>query len=81
MKKPYIKPVMAFESLALSASAGTGAGCGLLATNSPEYICPVLDPSTGWTIFSELGVCNITPADNDEVCYDVPLANSNVFGS
>lgn len=81
MKKPYIRPVMAFESLALSASAGTGAGCGLLATNSPEYVCPVTDPESGWTLFSSYDNCMMIPPSNDEICYDIPLANNNVFGS
>ena len=79
MKKSYIKPAIAFESLAITANVSSG--CYLLATNSAEYVCPVIDEESGWTIFSDYAVCVIVPETNDQVCYDIPLAGSNIFSS
>jgi hypothetical protein len=74
-----MKPTIAFESLAVAANVSSG--CALLSTNSAEYICPVVDEEAGWTIFSDYAVCTMVPESNDQVCYDIPIANSNVFSS
>ncbi|MBO5858237.1 MAG: hypothetical protein J6R20_00455 [Clostridia bacterium] len=79
MKKSYTKPIITFESLAVSANVS--AGCSLLGTNSAEYVCPVIDEEAGWTIFSNYTICMITPQPGDTICYDIPLANSHVFSS
>lgn len=79
MKKLYIKPAITFESLAVTAAVASG--CALLGTNSAEYQCPVIDEESGWTLFSSNAICMITPAPDDTICYDIPLANSNVFQS
>lgn len=79
MKKSYIKPIMTFESLALSANVASG--CAFLSTNSAEYVCPVTDAESGWVIFSDYVNCAIVPENNDAICYDIPFANSNVFSS
>jgi hypothetical protein len=79
LKKIYKKPMVAFESLALSASIS--AGCAYISTNSAEYICPVTDEESGWTIFADTTVCNVTPRPGETICYDIPIANSNVFES
>ncbi len=79
MKKSYIKPAITFESLAVSANVSSG--CSLLGTNSAEYQCPVIDEESGWTIFSNNTICMIMPEPDDTICYDIPLANSNVFSS
>ena len=78
MKKSYIKPIIAFESLAVSANVA--AGCALISTNNADYVCPVIDEESGWTLFSE-APCMIMPDPDDTICYDIPLANSNVFVS
>jgi hypothetical protein len=79
LKKSYIKPAIAFESLAVTANVSSG--CYLLGTNSAEYVCPVIDEESGWTIFSNTAQCMFIPGPNDTICYDIPLANSNVFSS
>ena len=79
MKKSYIKPTITFESLAVSSSVA--AGCALISTNTAEYMCPVIDEESGWTIFSDNAVCMFMPGPGDTICYDIPLANSNIFES
>ena len=79
MKKPYNKPIIAFESLAITANVSSG--CYLLGTNSADYVCPVIDEESGWTLFSNYANCMYIPGPNDTICYDIPLANSNVFSS
>lgn len=79
MKKSYMKPTIAFESL--SVTANVASGCAFLSTNSAEYTCPIVDEESGWTIFSDYAVCMMVPESNDQVCYDIPIANSNVFSS
>ena len=79
MKKPYNKPTITFEGLALSTNIA--AGCAFISTNSAEYICPVIDEESGWTIFSDKAVCMMAPKPGDTICYDIPLANSNIFES
>ncbi len=79
MKKPYNKPTITFESLALSTNIA--AGCAFISTNSAEYMCPVIDEESGWTIFSDKAVCMMNPKPGDTICYDIPLANSNIFES
>ena len=79
MKKSYIKPAIAFESLAITANVSSG--CTLIGTTNAEYVCPVIDEESGWTIFSNNGQCMMTPGPNDTICYDIPLANTSVFAS
>lgn len=79
MKKSYIKPVLTFENLAISANVASG--CAFLSTNAAEYVCPVLDTETGWVLFSDYSVCEMELNHGDTICYDIPLANANVFSS
>lgn len=79
MKKAYNKPVIMFESLAMSANVS--AGCTLLGTVNADYVCPVIDEESGWTLFSNYANCMYVPGPNDTICYDIPLANSSVFSS
>lgn len=80
MKKRYIKPQIVFESFELSSNIA--AGCSLLSSPSAAYVCPVTDPELGFTIFASNSVCDfIPPGDHDQICYDVPLASTNVFES
>lgn len=79
MKKSYIKPAITFESLVITANVSSG--CYLIGTNNAEYVCPVIDEEAGWTIFSDPANCIFIPGKNDTICYDIPLANGNVFSS
>ena len=79
MKKSYMKPVLTFENLAISANVASG--CALLCTTPVEYTCPVLDPESGWTIFSDPTVCFWDLQPGDTICYDIPLVDANVFSS
>ena len=78
MAKQYVKPLITFEKLAISANGS--AGCAFEAEFAP-FTCPVHIP--GWgdeTIFIE-NVCVWYGADDDSICYHVPTASSNIFGS
>lgn len=79
MKKQYIKPIITFDSLAVSANISSG--CAFLASNQAEYQCPIIDEESGWTIFSDLRNCMMMPTPGDTICYDIPFAASNVFES
>ena len=79
MKKQYVKPVITFDSLAMSANISSA--CSLLSSNFAEYVCAVEDPESGWTIFSDPAVCMMVPGPGDTICYDIPFAGSNVFES
>ena len=76
MKKRYVKPLISFESLALSSDLS--AGCSFNVT-FPEFVCPVLIPEWGETVFTA-ATCDWS---NDEyyICYHVPTMTTNVFGS
>lgn len=80
MKKRYEKPKIVYESFELS--SGIAAGCELLSTPLAAYVCPVTDPEMGATIFASDAICDFSaPGDFDQICYDVPLENHNVFSS
>ena len=79
MKKQYIKPTITFDSLAVSANISSG--CSWLSGNQAEYTCPIEDPESGWTIFSDSALCLMMPGAGDTICYDIPFAGSNVFES
>lgn len=76
MKKPYSAPLINLQSLS---AGGLSTAC---AFNTPVAmtVCPVEIPEwDGETVFSDYGTCDWTP--NDNVCYDVPTAASNIFES
>ncbi len=79
MKKSYMKPLITFEALSLS--SGISSGCALSSTNSAEYMCPVVDEESGWTVFADNAVCMMIAGPNDRYCYHVPVENYNVFES
>ncbi len=82
MKKPYIKPQIAYESFQLSTSIA--ASCALLGSVAAQYVCPVEDPDSGFLIFADglTSPCDTVPVGgNDSVCYDIPVANWNVLHS
>ena len=80
MKKKYESPKIVFESFRLSTSIA--ASCDFLSTNQSPFVCPVIIPDNGITIFTNSSACDYTaPGNNDQICYDVPLENHNVFSS
>lgn len=75
-KRKYIKPTIDFESLAMSSELH--ASCSLDITFA-EWVCPILIPEWGETIFQEWN-CDWSN-DTNYVCYHVPTMSTNVFGS
>ena len=76
MSKNYQKPNIAFQKLAMSADLS--AGCSMNVSFA-EFDCPIMIPEWGETVFTSSN-CDWS---NDEiyVCYHVPTAGTNVFGS
>ena len=76
MAKNYVKPNIAFQKLAMRSELSVG--CTMDITFA-EFVCPILIPEWGETVFTQ----NTCDWSNDQyyVCYHVPTAGSNVFGS
>lgn len=76
MKKKYVAPDILFESLALSTDIS--AGCAWISNQEP-LACPI---NTDWgdTLIAS-GICSVIPGNEDQFCYHVPVADTNVFGS
>ena len=76
MAKPYSKPSIAFQPLTMGMDLS--AGCAFKSLFA-EFICPIMIEEWGETIFTE----NVCDWSNDDfyVCYHVPTATLNVFGS
>lgn len=73
-KLTYMKPTFQFHQIPLATAA---VSCSISAAFQ-EYTCPVTVPEWGMTIFTDTD-CDM---DNpDQVCYHVPTASYNVFGS
>ena len=72
----YSKPTIAFQKL--SVSADISAGCSMQVSFA-EFSCPIMIPEWGETVFT----ANNCDWSNDEfyICYHVPTAGTNVFGS
>lgn len=76
-KKKYTKPAIAFSNLAMGSEVS--AGCSLNITFA-EWVCPVPIPEWGnETIYQEWN-CDWSN-DSGYVCYHVPTASTNIFGS
>ena len=74
--KHYSKPEIMFESFELSENI---ASCELISTENARYSCPVIDDESGWTIFTSR--CSQSPADGEQICYEVPFEAFNVYKS
>lgn len=75
MSKHYSKPIIGFQSLAVS--TGIASSCEMT-TNSAEYICPVsVKEWNDATILTN--DCDMEMAE--ELCYHVPVEDNNVFSS
>ena len=72
MKKTYSKPVIVFESFQLATSIAGGCALGTK---------PSVDVG-GFQVFADTG-CGAMPQEgkDDNTCYQVPTADSNVFSS
>ncbi len=75
--KSYTKPEIIFDNFELAENI---AMCELIHTESVRYTCAVVDPESGWTIFPQ-NTCSHTPADGEQICYEVPFEDYNVFVS
>ncbi|MBR2732410.1 MAG: hypothetical protein IKD72_10565 [Clostridia bacterium] len=76
-KLAYMKPAFQFHQIPLVTGGGTG--CAYRATHE-EYVCPVTDPDLGVTIFASRPTCQYTTGGGN-VCYNVPVADYNVYNS
>lgn len=81
MRKTYIRPCISFDSFALNSCIASG--CEMIGSNQEPHACPVLIPSwEGVSIFMEAAGCDLYPPEGmDTICYHVPTADNNVFGS
>ena len=78
-KFSYSKPAFTFQAIPLVVGGGTG--CSLSAT-SAEYVCAIYDEDLEITIFStDNSACEYAPADGNNICYTVPLADHNIYNS
>ncbi len=77
MAKKYVKPIIAFQELSMNSELS--AGCSF-DSSFAEFFCPILIPEWGETVFSNDIGCDWTN-DDFYVCYHVPTAGSNIFGS
>lgn len=79
MKKSYMKPIVTFESLAISSRIASG--CALISTDSAEMVCPVVDEEAGWMVFADANNCEMSFDVYDQICYDIPIDSGKVFQS
>ena len=77
MARKYVKPIISFEKL--STTSDLSAGCTLISSFA-EFSCPVMIPEWGETVFTYGSGCDWSN-DDIYVCYHVPTASSNIFGS
>jgi len=81
LKKQYIKPDVVFEDFSLSTTIANG--CETNITNATKGVCGV--DFGGWFVFvSGVNECITQIEDGsmfDGLCYHVPNADNNVFGS
>ena len=76
MAKIYQKPSITFQKLSMSSDFSAGCTYNV---NFAEFACPILIPEWGETVYIE----NACDWSNDDIyiCYHVPTAGTNVFGS
>lgn len=76
MKKTYSKPTISFENFQMTSSiAGS---CAFNDTATTRESCSV--DMDGFNIF--VSACEFPPLGSDsEICYDVPMDDTRVFGS
>ena len=77
MAKQYVKPIIAFEKLSVGSEAS--AGCALQVTFA-EFVCPVMIPEWGETVFTTSSHCTLSNGDQN-ICYHIPSPSYNVFSS
>ena len=76
MRGNYIKPTITLEKLSMSSELSASCEFDI---NFAEFYCPILIPEWGETVFTNQN-CDWSN-DDYYVCYHVPTAGSNVFGS
>ena len=86
MKKTYSKPVIVFESFQLATSIAGGCALGTKPSVDVGGFQVFADTGCGampQEVFTDSNDCNTLPQEgkDDNICYDVPTADSNVFSS
>ena len=76
-KLTYNKPSFTFYAIPLTGNTATG--CAYLSSHD-MFVCPVLDDDLGGYIFSSRPTCNLLTG-GENVCYNVPIADYNVYNS
>lgn len=78
-KREYKKPDIEFQNFRLSTDLCSG--CDIRSTFEPNA-CPVTVPEfEGITLITEMNCDAYAPEITDTLCYHVPIADQNVFGS
>lgn len=78
MAREYVKPIVAFEPLALNANASSACTVEL---SFAEFVCAVYIPEWGETIFTENNSDCMWTNDDGYICYHVPASSFTIFGS
>lgn len=78
-KREYKKPDIEFQNFRLSTDLC--AACEIQ-SNASDNMCPLTVPEfEGITLITELNCDAYAPEITDTLCYHVPIADNNVFGS
>ena len=76
-KLSYGKPAISFQAIPMVVGGGTGC---FYETTSAAYICAVYDEDLGMWIFSDTSDgCQLLSEGN--ICYTVPMADTNIYNS
>ncbi len=78
MARQYTKPMIVFEKL--SAGSGASSGC-TFDVSFAEFSCPVFIPEWEEYVFTSSNAGCDWSNDNINICYHVPMASFNVYGS
>ena len=74
--RTYVKPEIEFQDLALNSDLCSSC---VMEMTFAEFSCPILIPEWGETVFTQSN-CDWSN-DDYNICYHVPTASGNVFGS
>ena len=78
MAKQYVKPVIAFEKLAVNSDMSSGC---VFNVSFAEFSCPVYVPEWDEYIFTSANSACDWSNSNVNICYHVPTSSFNVYGS
>ncbi len=80
MKKVYVKPVLIFEDFTLNTNIA--GDCDRIAGSPSKGTCGISGSAPGLDLFS-VGIISgcVINGNDDESCYHVPTAATNLFNS